>query len=150
MPTQRHAVPRAEHRRSLTIVTASVRTEESAPLLSRAKNQGRSASLGLIAQNPRSASIGKTSVRAQLQPCRKSAERNFSLRRRPGVPDARFAWRGGDPSRSAAERELISECSASSVARDSVSKRENKCQANGFSRAVKATCKLCLGSSPPV
>src|SRR5258708_2956546 len=28
---------------------------------------------------------------------RKGRLRNFSLRRRPGVPDARFAWRGGDP-----------------------------------------------------
>jgi hypothetical protein len=39
----------------------------------------------------------KTSVRARLQPCHKSAERNSSLRRRPGAPDARFAWRGRDP-----------------------------------------------------
>jgi hypothetical protein len=38
-----------------------------------------------------------TSVRTRLQSGRKTHKRNFSLRRRPGVPDAHFAWRGGDP-----------------------------------------------------
>jgi hypothetical protein len=39
-PTQRHAVPRAEHQHCLNLRTARVRPEESAPLLSRVTNPG--------------------------------------------------------------------------------------------------------------
>ena len=68
-----------------------MRPEESAPLLSRATNKADP--LPDVTRD--FASTVKRSVRARLQPCRRSAERNSSLRRRPGVPDARFAWRGG-------------------------------------------------------
>jgi hypothetical protein len=129
-PTQRYAVPRAEHQRRIKtrhrfreargIGSAGLKGYQSG---GRIPTYGGSKQIawvphsfaafakgGIPYRSPHffqfrigrdHASTFKTSVRARLQPCRKSAERNPSLRRRPA--------------RSAAERE-------------------------------QPTCKLCLGS----